>query len=556
MSNMSFSLKISLSYLTLGVLWIILSDYSVVYFLSPENILQLSEFQNYKGILYVFISSLFLYIICNYFIKKQDEYTKQSLADSERLKNIINSITDGFFAIDNTWKITHINDVCAKLFGNNKEYFIDKELWKLFPDYTSTKSYKEYHKALNEKTPVHFEDYLAPNDIWFQVSAYPLKNGLAVHFKNITEQKKSQKEIALGKKNLDALINNTNDLIWSIDNNFNFLSFNKAYEEMLKIFNVNYKLKTGDCAIFQTQGKEEISNEWKNHYNRALKGERFTIIYRAEYNNHEFHTETNLNPIYDENNNVIGVGCFSKDITERKKNEDERNRLLQKLVNQNKELEEFSFIASHNLRAPVASIMGLIQLYDKENPNNDLNKTIIENLNITARNLDGVIIDLAQIIDIRHNIEDAKEQINIEEILSSVMSMLSQQITNSKAEFIIHLEAKTIYSIRSYINNIFFNLISNALKYCKAATHPTIEISTKIQEDNIVFEIKDNGIGIDLEKHRSKIFMPYKRFHSHVSGKGIGLYLAKSQAEALAGTIDVESEVDKGSIFRVVIKNK
>src|SRR6202012_3181663 len=97
--------------------------------------------------------------------------------------------------------------------------------------------------------------------------------------------------------------------------------------------------------------------------------------------------------------------------------------LIQRLVNQNKDLEEFSFIASHNLRSPVASILGLLQIYNKQNPSDLQNTVVLDNLQKTAEKLDEIIVDLAQILDIRYRLEEAKEEVSFDSTIETIKSM-------------------------------------------------------------------------------------------------------------------------------------
>ncbi|MGB7843579.1 MAG: ATP-binding protein, partial [Salinimicrobium sp.] len=112
-----------------------------------------------------------------------------------------------------------------------------------------------------------------------------------------------------------------------------------------------------------------------------------------------------------------------------------------------------------------------------------------------------------------------------------------------------------ITSVKSYLHSIFYNIISNSIKYRQALKQPVIKISSKIDDDQVVFIFEDNGLGMDLDKKADQIFGLYKRFHNHVEGKGMGLFMVKTQVESLGGKITVESEQNKGSRFIIKFKN-
>jgi signal transduction histidine kinase len=116
-------------------------------------------------------------------------------------------------------------------------------------------------------------------------------------------------------------------------------------------------------------------------------------------------------------------------------------------------------------------------------------------------------------------------------------------------------EAPRIFSVKPMINSILFNLISNAIKYQSPERDLLVSVRTYRKESYAVLEVGDNGLGINLKLFRKDIFKMYKRFHDHLEGKGLGLYLIKSQAESLNGFVEISSEPDKGTVFRVHVKN-
>lgn len=113
------------------------------------------------------------------------------------------------------------------------------------------------------------------------------------------------------------------------------------------------------------------------------------------------------------------------------------------------------------------------------------------------------------------------------------------------------LQADTIQSIDTYLESILYNLIYNGIKYCRDDVKSTIQIHSYKKRNRVYIEVEDNGIGIDLDRFGKKIFGLYQRFHDHVNGKGIGLYLVKTQVEALQGKISIDSEVNRGTTFKL-----
>jgi signal transduction histidine kinase len=231
------------------------------------------------------------------------------------------------------------------------------------------------------------------------------------------------------------------------------------------------------------------------------------------------------------------------------------NQLVQtndELIQHNNDLQQFSYTVSHNLRGPVASLLGLMILTDKSTLSAQ-NKTLFEHLQKSVSTLDTTIKDLSNIIDIRNAISKIKQRIYIKDEIDQILLLLQKNIEDNHVTFELALEQAEIYSVRPMINSILYNIISNAIKYRSEERKPVIHISSTRTNAGIRFHIQDNGIGIDLPKYKEKLFGLYKRFHTHVDGKGLGLFLVKLQTESLGGKVEIESAPGIGSSFTVII---
>jgi len=226
------------------------------------------------------------------------------------------------------------------------------------------------------------------------------------------------------------------------------------------------------------------------------------------------------------------------------------------LVKQNIQLEQYGYIIAHNLRGPVARILGLSNLITREfNPTRDLE--IIDQLHISAEELDTVIHDLNVILDIKKGLQNSYEDLDFQDRVEKVKNALRDKIAETQAVIETDFsQAGTCFSIPAYIDSIFYNLISNGIKYRSTDRAPRITIRSEVKNRKLLLTITDNGVGIDLEKQKNKIFNLYQRFHHHIEGKGMGLFLVKTQIEALGGSIEIESEVNKGTTFRIYLPLK
>jgi len=235
---------------------------------------------------------------------------------------------------------------------------------------------------------------------------------------------------------------------------------------------------------------------------------------------------------------------------------DKNNQLVEtneQLIQHNNDLQQFSYTVSHNLRGPVASLLGLANLIDGKDFN-EHNKIIFDHLQKSVGTLDITIKDLSNIIDIRNTISKVKQKVNLHDEVEQIISLLRKEIIDHQVEIIRSLqEDPEIYSVKPMVSSILYNLISNAIKYRSMDRTPYVSITTRKNGEGIVIEVRDNGLGINVQKHREKLFGLYKRFHTHVDGKGLGLFLVKLQAESLGGKVEIESSEGVGSLFRVTI---
>jgi signal transduction histidine kinase len=226
------------------------------------------------------------------------------------------------------------------------------------------------------------------------------------------------------------------------------------------------------------------------------------------------------------------------------------------LVKQNIQLEQYGYIIAHNLRGPVARILGLSNLVTHNyDPKRD--GEIITQLHKSAEELDTVIHDLNVILDIKKGLQNSYETLDLADRVDKVKNALRDKIAETNATIKFDFSAaKTCYVIPAYLDSIFYNLISNAIKYRAADRNPIITLNSAIEMGKMVLTVQDNGTGIDLAKQKHKIFNLYQRFHPNVEGKGMGLFLVKTQIEALDGSIAIESEVNKGATFIITLPLK
>lgn len=243
-----------------------------------------------------------------------------------------------------------------------------------------------------------------------------------------------------------------------------------------------------------------------------------------------------------------------RDITANKTAELEREKLIAELNKRYSELMQFNYIVSHNLRSPVTSILGLAQLINTNLEEEELKVTTKFILD-AAEAIDALLHDLNSILSTRSMLSERKEPFLIADVIQSVCNSLSMEIADTNAILTVDIDPAVaeITSIRTYIHSIFFNLIANAIKYREEGRQVIIKIKATEVDGRVVITVADNGSGIDLSLHREKIFSLYSRFHLNYEGKGLGLYMTKTQIETLGGTIKIESKEGEGTTFTITL---
>jgi signal transduction histidine kinase len=238
-----------------------------------------------------------------------------------------------------------------------------------------------------------------------------------------------------------------------------------------------------------------------------------------------------------------------------KKNLEEINERLNKTLHQlersNKRLEEFAYVATHNLRAPMVNLTSLVELY----PQTEKDDEVFDKIRFTTDQMNSTLNDLIDIV-LKNKQAGEKRKVRFEELLETVKKSIARQVEESGAEIKGDFsEVESIIYPHAHLQSVLLNLLTNAIKYREPSRKLRVEVRTYRSEQFICLSVKDNGIGIDLKKYGDKLFKAFQRLHLDKLGKGLGLYIIRSQVESLGGQVDVKSEPGKGTEFRVYLVN-
>jgi len=261
---------------------------------------------------------------------------------------------------------------------------------------------------------------------------------------------------------------------------------------------------------------------------------------------------------------------MNSSIKEMQRSLENKNKLLEKkkseldkkviertttLENANNDLRQFTYIATHDLKVPIDNISGCynILLHDSENAS-DKTKLIMPWI---KKSLDQASLIISQLIQLEKAGTDYNvyESINLEEATQHIINCFSAKVIALNADIVTDFrDCETLHYSKGAFNSIAQNLISNALKYHSPDRRCRITIKAKRTNDFLCFSVEDNGLGIDLEVQRNRLFGLFQRISTKEEGSGLGLHMIKKILENSGGKIDVESEVGKGSVFHAFIK--
>ncbi|UJH90304.1 ATP-binding protein [Antarcticibacterium sp. 1MA-6-2] len=265
----------------------------------------------------------------------------------------------------------------------------------------------------------------------------------------------------------------------------------------------------------------------------------------------EFWVRATGKPVYNEEQEIIGIRGVFQDIDDNKENEINLQNTLDIIATQNSRLFNFAHVVSHNLRSHSSNLSLVVQLV-KESRNQEEKIELIDNVQSISENLDRAISQLNDMVSHQNLLRKEPRLVKFSNALDVVVASTSSLINRESAKIVSDFSAlKEIKYIPEYLESILLNLITNAIRYKQPGRKPVIFIQSYLQNAQAFLEVSDNGMGIDLNQYGDKMFGMYKTFHRNPDAKGIGLFITRNQVETMGGTISVTSTVNIGTTFKI-----
>ena len=353
------------------------------------------------------------------------------------------------------------------------------------------------------------------------------------------------------ESNLRAILDNSDRVTWLMNNRFELIDFNQAFSnEIKRRYKATPKINQNVLEVISNEKERKV---WKERFESALKGKPGIYLDQDNFDNQERVWEIKTFPIR-EIGKIKGVSVFIEDITQLKNSQFkliEKNRDLQKV---NNELDSFVYRVSHDLRAPLTSILGLISLMKIENNP----EKISEYITLQEKSILKLDMFIKEIINLSRNsrLGITVSKIDFDELLNEIFEGQHFTKTAERVERIYDIEAGlAFYTDRQRLSIILNNLISNSLKYSNSNQEdPFVKVKVFSENDECIIEVSDNGIGI-ADIYLPKIFEMFFRASQDFAGSGLGLYIVKETVEKLKGKIKVKSKMRQGSSFKVTLPN-
>jgi PAS domain S-box-containing protein len=458
-----------------------------------------------------------------------------------------------------------LNPNWEKLLGYSQRELIQNQFFSFIhpDDIDATRA--ELAKLKSGSLTINFVNRYKKKDngyLWFEWNATPIPETGKIYAiaRDITHQKRATAD-------LRAIFDSALVSIIKTDTNGIITHFNRGAEILLGYKAEELIGKYTPSIIHEEEEMISRANELTQLHDKDIRGFDVFVEY-AKQGGHEsrqwtyvkkdgakFPVQLVVTAIKDDSQDITGFLGIATDISDLKRAKGELEILVNHLQKQNNQLLHFAYVTSHNLRSPVSNLTSLLQFY-KESSTDDDKNMLLRKLETVIVHLNNTLNELIDTLKSKYDLSEKYRIISFGEIFEQTKEMLIGNILETGAKVTADFtRAEKINYPPAYLQSVMLNLLSNAIKYRSPERLPEIHFESDSIKDGIVLTARDNGVGIDLAKYRNDLFGLYKTFHRHSEAKGVGLYITKTQVEALGGQIDVDSRVDMGSTF-IVTFNK
>jgi PAS domain S-box-containing protein len=485
-------------------------------------------------------------------VTERKEKDEKLLNEEKQFRSTLDNLLELVAILDYDMRYIYVNKAGAEQIKINREELIGYKVSEIFPGFEHTEIYQVYKECIENRTGRHLEiefDFANGSKGWFEISVQPVPEGILVFSIDRTQKWKAQLKLEEQKTFFESILNNLPADIVVFDRNHRYVFLNPRAVKSDEIR--EWLVGRDDFDYIALRGLDiSIAEKRRERFN-SVAADREPVQWVDEYTSPEgtSYVLRKLHPVFDDNGELLFVIGYGIDISESKTGEEKLRQLYSELKHANKELEQFSYMVSHDLQEPLRMVTGFLQLLKLETEDL-LSKDAKEYISFAtdgAERMKEMIKALLQYSRVGTTNEDFTV-VDLDEVVKYVKHVLNEKIEEKHASITTTGLGK-VYGIETLLNQLFMNLVSNSLKYNNSSM-PQIEIECREEKDHFLFYVKDNGIGID-PKFFDKIFGIFHRLHARneYAGTGLGLAICKKITEKHGGRIWVESNTGKGATF-------
>lgn len=484
------------------------------------------------------------------------DITEVRIAEEEvKLKSyLLDKIQQAVILCDTNGAITNWNEYASALFGWTKEEVYGKNVLEILP-IADNKDHAEqiFNGLLSNKNWDGNFVVRKKDDTSFtaKVSASPFYGksgdiiGLIGLVSDISEELKNREAVDFQA----YLLNNVQQSVVATNLTGNIIYWNNYATKLFGFSREEMLGKTMNDFGFHAAGTVQVNTEITK---KIAKGLSWSGEYKVnDKHGNELHLFAIVSPLYHQGVRT-GILAVSFDISDKKRVEQERDKLIAELTQRNQDLKEYGYTVSHSMRAPIANLAGLLSLLDKSKIADTETLEVIDGIGVSTNRLANVLNDLIETLSVKERTNIEKEKLTFLETFNEVQSSLRALINEQAVKLTVNFEdAPEVLYHKPYLESLFYNLITNSIRFKQRDKNPQIEITSTKEGNKIVLIYKDNGLGFDLNRLKHKVFGLHQRFHKHAQGRGLGLYLIKTQLRVLKGKIELKSIPNQGSTFKI-----
>ncbi|QKG54281.1 PAS domain-containing sensor histidine kinase [Hymenobacter sp. BRD67] len=485
--------------------------------------------------------------------------------EQSQLAVIFQSVSDVLFVLDvaprQQYRFLVVNQAFQKATGLPVAQVVGRLVQEIIPEPSLSVVLRYYHQAITTRQRVTWQEtteYPTGRRIG-EVSVTPVFdeagvcNQLVGNVHDLTAQKKIEEDLRDSNERFMYVLKATTDAIYDWNVTANTLLWGEGFEALFGHHLVRNPTEFRQWSDFVHPDDvahsvhdllrivhETRRTHWQQEYRfQRANGSWANVFDRGHI-------------IRDAAGQAVRMIGSMQDITERKEAEEKQRQMAQELSEQNSDLQQFGYIVSHNLRAPLANARGFANLLTHERKSSAAFDTSLRHLQTSLHQLDTIIADVNTILSIRSKARISRsEPVHLAAVCEQVRQALSQALLDCGGSITCAISDELrLPGNRAYFHSIFYNLLANSIKYRSEQRPLRIEVAaTRTPGQGTQVTVTDNGLGFDLEKAGNSVFELYKRFHTTSEGRGIGLFLVKAHVEAMGGYVKVDSRVEEGTCF-------